>query len=115
MLSEHPQVLLVRVKESHLQRKPVVYLGVRGYQGIVDSEGVVVRCYKGDWKVGERILLHEQFDFIPDRWERAGELRFIMTDKHVRDRIDIGIEDRWDYQPEFDRALQLSYSGEVKQ
>jgi hypothetical protein len=106
--ASHHHVLLVGITESHPQRRPY------GYYQLVDSEGTLVRCYKGDWKPGERILLHEEFESVAKDWKPPIRLRFILTDKQTSDRIDIDAEDRWDYQPEFDRALQLACSNEAK-
>jgi hypothetical protein len=55
-------------------------------------------------------------EYVPDNLPPVvGKLEFILTDEHTNGLFycEPGVE--WDYQPEFDRALQLAYSSEVKQ
>jgi len=107
----HQHALLVRIDESHLRRVPMVYKGVVWDQGFVDSKGTVVRSYKGTWKVGERIAIHEEHEAVGKDWTPdIGQLHFIMIDTHTTEPIDVLGEEKWDYQPEFDRALQFEYS-----
>jgi len=115
--ASHQNALLVRIDESQTRVVPFDSQG-KYYQGFMDSKGTIVRSYRGSWKVGERIAIREErHEGVTTNWSPrlgVGQLFFILTDKHTSEPIDILGEEKWDYESDFDRALQLVYSNEAK-
>ncbi len=71
-------------------------------------KGTVVRMYKGDWNVGERINFAHALDSTVKKQSntRVGELIFIFTDVHTNLEFGVGTGDFERYLPCTDRLLQ---------
>ena len=72
-------------------------------------EGTVVRSYKGNWKVGDRITFAHGLDYaVSDRPvnKRVGELMFVFTNLHTHEAFGVDTGDFDAYRAENDRLFQ---------
>jgi hypothetical protein len=82
----------------------------RGH-AIHHSKGTVVRVYKGDWHVSERIAFVEGLDYsVPTNApSAAGTLGFVFTNEHKSDEIGLDTGEFHEYDAEYAPALDFAY------
>jgi len=103
--ASHQNAILVLIDECQYHRSDLSQ----------NFKGTLVRSYKGNWKAGEQIAWSRVVEYVPDEEPHlAGTLEFILTDQHTNGLFYVDVGDEWNYQPEFDRALQLAYSNNAK-
>lgn len=102
--SHAKHVVLVCIYGNHFQRKP------QGYHRL-DQEGIVVRSYKGDWKVGEKVTINKLLETAPaSEWTpQIGYLQFLLLEEHTSDSILVNVGEDWDYSPEFEQVLEFRF------
>jgi hypothetical protein len=99
----HEQVILICIYTNHFERRPV------GYHRL-QSKGIVVRSYKGDWQVGEPILLHDELESVPEGWvPPVGYLMYYMLNTHTNGPVWAEPGEEWEYKPQFERSLELMF------
>jgi hypothetical protein len=100
----HEQVILVCIYTNHFVRMPA------GHYHRLEGEGVVVRSYKGDWRVEEPIALRHQVESAPEGWTPpVGFLQYYLLNAHTNEPIWVDVGEAWDYKPQFERALELMF------
>ena len=98
----HQNAVLVCVYESHLQRRPLPH------HHRADYKATIVRSYRGDRKVGEKIAYYYDLESVPQDWPPVtpvvGYLEYLFFD-NTNEPIGIDVGEGWDYKPEFERVL----------
>jgi hypothetical protein len=101
-LDGYKNVFVVCIYEGHWEdRGPNKYC-------LQHSKGTVVRVYKGDWRISERIAFVEGFDSpVPTNpRSAAGGLVFVFTNQHTETEIGLGILEISSYDAEYLPALE---------
>ncbi len=98
-------VFLVCITEDHVEdldpAKPSSW-------SVLCFQGTVVRQYKGNWSVGERIRFAHALDSTVKKQSntRIGELVFVFTDVHTNTEFGVETGEFEKYLPETDRLLK---------
>ena len=96
----HQDIVLVCVYDSQRQKRALPH------KHRIDTKATVVRSYKGGWQVGEPITFYREMEAVPQDWKpNAGQLVYLLFDKHTPEPIGIDTGEDWAYKPEFERAL----------
>jgi hypothetical protein len=71
----------------------------------------VIRSFKGDWHVGERVSFFQGIDMpaLHKTNACAGNLVFVSTSEHTTAEIGLDTGDYAGYDPEVERALEFVY------
>ncbi len=107
-LRDYRHVLVVWVYESHWEDLGPNRLTPYHFKG------VVVRSYKGDWKLSERIAFVHHVDSpaptnAPSQMQ--GELMFVFTNEHTEAEISVATGDFGTYNEEYAPALDAVFCG----
>ncbi|GEM_PF-1163854 len=87
-LEGHQQVMMVCITQDHVED---VDPSKENSWSVYSFSGTVVRTYKGEWKVGERIQFTHALDSRVKQEEnrKVGELLFLYTDVYSPNRFNI--------------------------
>ena len=98
---QHRHILLVRIEDDRME-------SVGPYRSRYHSSGSVVRVYQGDWHAGEKIsLVHEMDSPNPAQpLRKVRMLRFVFTDLHSTEEIDVQTGETVRYTEEYAAALK---------
>jgi hypothetical protein len=101
-LDTYKHILIICVYEDHWEDR-----GPRRFS-LHRFRATVVRSYKGDWKVGERIAIVHATDAraLSTPNGDAGCLMFAFTDKHKTSEISLETGSFGNYSPDLERLLQ---------
>jgi hypothetical protein len=105
-LDQYEHVLVAEVYESHWEDLGPHRLTPYHFRG------TVVRSYKGDWKVSEKIAFVHHVDApAPTNARGAGsnELMFVFTNEHTKGEIGVDAGEFGTYDAEQARALDLLF------
>jgi hypothetical protein len=108
MFQEYTNIFMVCIYEDHWEDR-----GPNRYS-LHHFKGTVVRVYKGDWQVSEKIAFVQGLDYrAPTNAPSvAGSLGFVLTGEHTNAEIglDTGEFHRYDteYAPAFDCAYPMA-------
>ena len=106
-------VFLVCITEDHVEdldpAKPASW-------SVLCFEGTVVRSYKGDWRVGEKIRFAHALDSTVEKRSntRIGELVFLFTDVHTNTEFGVETGEFEKYRPETDRLLKSLFPEQIR-
>jgi hypothetical protein len=80
-------------------------------------KGTVVKTYKGDWAVGERVAFAYGLDSTVEKQSNrsVGELRFVFTDVHTNMVFGVENGEIERYTPETDRLLRSLFPENVNE
>lgn len=97
-------VFLVCITEDHVED---LHPGRPSSWSVLCFQGTVVRRYKGDWSVGERIKFTHALDGTVEKQSNTcvGELMFVLTDVHTNKEFGVLTGEFERYRPETDRLL----------
>ena len=104
-LDEYTNVLTVCVCEDHWEDRGPNRYSLHHYKG------TVVRVYKGDWRVSERIAFVQGLDYrAPTNPATCvGELAFVFTSEHTNSEISLDTGDMTTCSAEYAPALDCIY------
>ena len=111
-LNNFKNVILVCITQDHVEdldpKKPESW-------SVLCFSGTVVRTYKGDWSVGERISFAHALDSRVKKQKnvRVGALMFLYTDIHTDTQFGVETGGFEKYDPGTDRLLQSVYPESV--
>lgn len=111
-LAYYKHILVVCIYEDHWEDGGPHRLTLHHY------EGTVVRIYKGDWSVAERIEFAEALDYqvsVLTSNACAGRLVFIFANEHTNAEIGLDTGDMRDYDTDLERVLQFVYPVPTRQ
>ena len=109
-LDEYTNVLMVCVYEDHWEDQGPNRYSLHHYQG------TVVRVYKGDWHMSERIAFVQGLDYRAPAKPAScvGNLEFVFTNEHTNTEIGLDTGELWtcnaEYAPALDRIYPLRSS-----
>jgi hypothetical protein len=88
-LDTYTNVLMVCVYEDHWED--------RGAYSLYHCKGTVVRVYKGDWRVSDRIAFGSGLDYPAptNPASSIGDLVFVFTSEHTNTEIGLDIGVTW--------------------
>lgn len=104
-LNGYAHVLVVCITEDHVEdldpTRPDSW-------SVLCFEGTVVKSYKGDWAVGEKVAFAHALDGTVKKQSntRVGDLMFLFTNAHTNTEIGVETGDFERYLPETDRLLR---------
>lgn len=100
-MDEFTNVLMVCVYEDHWEDR-----GPNRYS-LHHLKGTVVRVYKGDWRVSERIAFVRGLDYRAptNPKSEAGTLGFVFTNEHTNAEIGLDTGEFGRYEAEYEPAL----------
>jgi len=105
-LDDYKHVFIVCIYEDHWEDQGPNRYSLHHYRG------TVVRVYKGDWRISERVAFVEGLDYpaLTSSNKAAGSLGFVFTSQHAdaEIRLDTGEFSRYD--PEYVPALDCVFS-----
>jgi hypothetical protein len=104
-LDNYTNVLMVCIYEDHWEdRGPNEY-------SLAHYKGTVVRVYKGDWRVSDRIAFVEGLDYrVPTNPASCiGDLVFVVTNEHTNTEIGLNTGDMVGCNAEYAPALDCIY------
>ena len=104
-LSSYKHVLEVRVTGSRGEDRGALRLGILHFQG------TVVKVYKGDWKVSDRIALAHHVDYQPkaaESTQSVGNNFLVFINQHTNAEIVFETGEFMNYDPGLDRALECA-------
>ena len=105
-LDNYKHILVARIDESHWKDRVPHPLPSHHFKG------AVVRSYKGDWRVSERIAFVHYVDFpVPTNTPSAsrGDLMFVFTNEHTDAEIDLGTGEFGAYNAKYSPALDCIF------
>jgi hypothetical protein len=104
-LEDYRHLMLVCITEDHVED---INPARTSSWSRLCYKGTVVKIYKGDWAVGERLALAYDLDYTAEKQSNrsVGELRFVFTDVHTNTEFGVGTGDFDRYTPEMDRLLR---------
>lgn len=75
------------------------------------STGTVVKVYKGDWRISERIAFVQGLDYraLMETNKYAGSLGFVFTNEHKHGEFNLGTGEFGHYDAEYQPALECVY------
>jgi hypothetical protein len=102
-LDKYTNVLMVSVYEDHWED--------RGAYSLHHYKGTVVRVYKGDWRVSDRIAFVQGLDYRPpaNPASSIGDLAFVVTNEHTNTEIGLDTGDMTTCNAEYAPALDCIY------
>jgi len=105
-MDQYKHVLLVCVDADHWEDR-----GPNRY-ALRHSKATVVRVYKGDWRVSEKIAFVQGFDYrAPTNGpSAAGCLRLVFTSEHAETEIGLDVGEYQHYDAEYAAALNHVFS-----
>lgn len=104
-LKNYKNVMLVCITADYVEdldpAKPASW-------SVLCFEGTVVRKYKGDWEVGERLQFARALDSRVEKQNnaRVGELMFLFTNAHTNTEFGVDTGEFERYLPQTDRLLR---------
>ena len=104
-LNSYKHILLGCIYEDHWEdRGPHEY----SYHHFMAT---VVRSYKGDWRISDKVLFVQGLDYPALTASNAsvGRLVFLFTDEHKNTEIGFETGDVMSYETELGQALQYAY------
>ena len=74
-------------------------------------KATVIRTYKGDWSIGERVAIVHGMDApaLTTSNGVAGYLKFVFTNEHTKAEVGLDTGDFANYDPELERVLQCVF------
>ena len=107
-LDEYTNVLMVCVYEDYWEDRGSNRLALHHYQG------TVVRVYKGDWNISERIAFVEGLDYRAPAKPASciGNLEFVFTSEHTNNEIALDTGDLTTCNAEYAPAVDRIYPQE---
>jgi hypothetical protein len=104
-LDEYTNVLMVCVYEDHWEDRGPNRYALHHYRG------TVVRVYKGDWRMGERMAFVQGLDYRAPTNPASciGELAFVFTSEHTNTEIGLDTGDMTTCNAEYAPALDRIY------
>ena len=78
-LDTYTNVLMVCVYEDHWED--------RGAYSLHHCKGTVVRVYKGDWRMSDRIAFGQRHRALANPASSMGDLAFVVTNEHTNTEI----------------------------
>lgn len=109
-LDAYKHVLLGCIYEDHWEDQ-----GPNKYS-LHRFKGTVVRTYKGDWRISERILFVHGVDSPPPTApiSNVGRLMLLLTDQHTEAEIGFEAGTFYTYDTELERVLQFLYPERMR-
>ena len=106
----YKHVFMICISEDHWEDRGPHALAIH------HVKGTVVRIYKGDWRVSERISFLQGFDYRSPNTTNAevGVLGFVFTDQHADTEIGLDTGEFIFYGPELVPALDLAFPRMTK-
>jgi hypothetical protein len=107
-LDSYKHVLMVCIYEDHWEDQ--------GPGSLCHYKGTVVRVYKGDWRISERIAFLQGFAesrALTTSNEAAGRLGFVFTNQHADTEIRLDTGDFFPYNAEYAPALECPYPPKI--
>jgi hypothetical protein len=104
-LNAYKHILVVCVYEDHEEDR-----GPHRYS-LHHFKATVIRTFKGDWRIGERIALVHGVDApaVATTNGYAGYLMFVFTNGHTNAEINVDAGDFGNYDEELGRVLQCAF------
>jgi hypothetical protein len=101
----HKHVFMICIYEDQWQDQ-----GLNRYS-LHHSKATVVRVYRGDWRISDRIAFVQGLDYpaLATTNANAGSLGFVFTDQHADTEIGLDTGEFVHYRPELETALDLVY------
>jgi hypothetical protein len=102
---EYKNILMVCIYEDQWEdRRPNRY-------SLHHFKGTVVKVYRGDWRVDEKIAFVEGLDYRapPNPKSAAGSVGFVFTSEHKNPEIGLDTGEFHGYDAEFAPALDYAY------
>jgi hypothetical protein len=120
LLAEHTNVVLVRIVENHAtdeDRLSNEGKRLRNPWSVLHFQGMVVKSYKGDWRITERASFVHFLDSHRNAETNSsvGELMFVFTDEHTNTEFDVATGDFEPYQPSADRLFSFMFQRLAEQ
>jgi hypothetical protein len=105
-MRHYKHVLLVCITACHWEDKGDKQLSLHHFTG------TVVKSYKGDWKISDKINFVHALDApgSGERNESQGELLFIFTSEHTDKEFAVDAGDFLPYDPKLGRQLEMVLS-----
>ena len=105
-LDEYKHIFLVCIYEDHWEDRGPNRYSLHHYTG------TVVRVYKGDWRVSERVSFVQGLDYRAptNPVSSAGSLGFVFTSEHADSEIGLDTGDFTRYDAEYAPALDAVFS-----
>lgn len=113
-LEDYRNVILVCVTEDHVEDLDPTR---SSSWSVLCFKGTVVKTYKGDWTVGERVAFAHALDSTVKKQSntRVGHLTFVFTDVHTNKEFGVLTGDFENYLPETDRLLRSLFPENVNE
>jgi len=101
----YSNILMVCIYEDHWEDR-----GPNRYS-LHHEKGTVVKVYKGDWRVSERISLVQGLDYRApmETNKEVGILEFVFANQHTNAEIALETGEYFWYDPELEPALDYFY------
>ncbi len=105
-MDEYRHVFMVCIHEDHWEDRGPNRYSLHHYTG------TVVRVYKGDWRVSERISFVQGLDYRAptNPASAAGQIGFVLTSQHADTEIGLDTGEFRSYYPEHAIALDHVFS-----
>jgi hypothetical protein len=109
-LDKYTNVLLVCICEDHWEDRGPNRYSLHRYKG------TVVRIYKGDWRMSDRIAFVQGLDYRAPTNPAScvGELGFVFTSEHTNAEIGLDTGELWACNDEYAPALDRIYPRRAK-
>jgi hypothetical protein len=104
-LNSYKHVMLICVYEDHWEDRGPNRTSLHHFMG------TVVRAYKGDWSVSERVAFVHAVDApaLKTSNEIAGYLMFVLTNEHTDAEIALDTGEFLTYDPELGRVVEAVF------
>jgi hypothetical protein len=100
---DYTNIFMVCIYEDHWQDQGP------GRYSLHHETGTVVKVYKGDWRISEKISFVRGLDYpaLLETNKEAGTLGFVFTNQHTNSEFDL--DDFGRYDAEYEPALDCIY------